>query len=261
MAPSEITSPNNARIKQARALMARRKARTKAGRCVLEGARLVGDALDAGARPEYVLFTPDFAARVPGAALLARLDAAGTPCLSVAPGLLGGLADTETPSGILAVCALPRLPYPERAAFVLLLDRIKDPGNLGAMLRTASAAGVDGVALLKGTADPFNPKVLRAGMGAQFRVPLAHLTDAELPALPIVLADASGRLRYDAFDWTQDVALAIGAEAHGFSDAVQARAAARVYIPMARDTESLNAAAAVAVILFEARRQRMVRAT
>ncbi len=248
-----ITSSQNARIKEIRALMGRRKARRSAGRCALEGLRLVDDALSAGVRPAYVLFTGDFAAGEPGAALLSRLDAGSVPHYEIDQSLEKTFAETETPQGIWAVCPFPALPEPAAPSLALVVDGVADPGNLGTMLRAAAAAGVDVVALLSGTVDPFNPKVLRAGMGAHFRVPLvfSHHDD-----LPLILAEAGGEMPYTAFDWTQPAALAVGGEAHGFSGALQRAASASVCIPMARQTESLNAAVAAAVILFEARRQR-----
>ncbi|MBN1287706.1 MAG: RNA methyltransferase [Anaerolineae bacterium] len=256
MTQPEITSPNNARIKQIRDLMARRRARLQTRRCALEGARLVTDALEAGAQVDYVLFTPGFAAGELGAALLVHARALGVTTTPVAPNLTALLSGTETPQGVWAVCRLPELPAPARPTLALLLDQIRDPGNLGTILRTAGAAGVEQVILTKGTADPFNPKALRAGMGAHFRVPVAFADEAGLPGAPLALADARGAIRYDAFDWTQPVTLAVGGEAEGFSEDIRRRAAAVVSIPMARATESLNAAAAAAVILFEARRQR-----
>jgi TrmH family RNA methyltransferase len=253
-----ITSSGNSRIKEMRALVARRKARHGTGRCVLEGARLVGDAWEAGTAPfEYALFTGDFAASAPGAALLTGLDAGGVPCFEIDPALAGDVAGTETPPGVWAVCRFPKLPTPAAPTLALVIDQVSDPGNLGTIIRTAAAAGVDLVALTKGTVDPFNPKTLRAGMGAHFRVPVVFAAWDALPPVLLVLADAAGATRYDAFDWTQPVALVVGSEAHGFSGEAKRRAAEVVCIPMARRTESLNAAAAAAVILFEARRQRL----
>lgn len=251
-----ISSPQNTRIKQIRGLIARRRARRQSRRCALEGLRLVGDALDAGSDQfDYILFTPDLAGQEAGAALLAQAQAADIDCLEIAPDLAPVLADTETPQGIWAVCRWPD--PPAQPGLILLLDQIRDPGNLGTMLRTAGAAGVGRVILTKGTVDPFNPKVLRAGMGAHFRVPVGF--EDETPDSPLVLADARGEVRYDLFDWTRPVVtLAIGGETTGFSEMVQHHAETRVYIPMARATESLNAATAAAVILFEARRQRTI---
>lgn len=251
-----ITSPQNPRIKLARALLTQRKARYREQRCALEGARLVGDALDAGAVPDFALFTAGFAGSDLGPGLLEALRAAGADCLEVDPALMDALPGVETPPGILAVCPLPALDPPAHPTLALVVDRLADPGNLGAILRTASAAGVALIALAPGTVDPYNPKTLRAGMGAHFRAPVVFMKWEALPPLPLVLAEADATTDYTAFDWTQPAALVIGGEAHGFSQQARQRATTRVRIPMARATESLNAAAAAAVILFEARRQR-----
>lgn len=251
-----ITSVQNPRLKLARALMTQRKARHREGRCALEGARLIGDALDAGAVPDFVLFTAAFGESAVGGPLLARLRESGVDCLETVPALIDALPGVETPPGVLAVCPLPALDPPSRPTLVLVLDRLADPGNLGTAIRTASAAGVDFVALTPGTADPYNPKALRAGMGGHFRVPVRHLPWVELAGLPLVLAEVGGEVPYHEFDWTRPAALVIGGEAAGASAAARECAQASVYIPMARATESLNAAVAAAVILFEARRQR-----
>jgi TrmH family RNA methyltransferase len=253
-----ITSPHNPRVKLVRALMNRRKARLRARQCVLEGARLLGDALEAGAQPSFALFTAVFAGTSAGAALLGRLDASGVVCTEVAPATMGAMTGTETPAGILAVCPQPVLAPPPAPTLTLVVDRVADPGNLGSIIRTASAAGVDMVALIPGTVDPFNPKVLRAGMGAHFRVPVAFARWTDLASAPLVLAEAAGQTPYYTFDWTRPAALVIGGEARGISREARRRASASVHIPMARQAESLNAAAAAAVILFEARRQRQL---
>jgi TrmH family RNA methyltransferase len=145
---------------------------------------------------------------------------------------------------------------------VLILDGLRDPGNLGTILRTAAAAGIDAVLLAPGSVDPYNDKALRAGMGAHFRIPVVSQKWDEIAAtcagLSVYLADMHGDVAYDAADWSNGWALIIGGEAHGASEAAAALATAgagRVYIPMAAATESLNAASAAAVILFEAARQ------
>jgi TrmH family RNA methyltransferase len=130
-------------------------------------------------------------------------------------------------------------------------------------LRTAAAAETDVVILLPGCVDPYNPKVLRGGMGAHFRLPILSLTwphiVAQYPDLPLYVADAAGTLTYDAVDWRQPAGVIIGGEARGAQDTAYQHAAAAISIPMGNRFESLNAAMATAIILFECRRQRRQR--
>jgi len=255
-----ITSIQNPRVKRVRALQAHSKTRRAEQRLVLEGARLLSDALAAGAQPEFALYTETFAQGAAAQQLLAQLRALNVACLPVTEAVMAHAAATQTPQGILAVLPLPELPFPSQPTLLLALDGVSEAGNLGTLLRSAAAAGADGVLLLPNCADPFNPKALRAAMGAHFRLPLKHSTwtqiAAEFAELPFYLADASARLPYDAVDWRQPAALIIGSEAHGATDAARQHATQAIAIPMARAAESLNAAAAAAVILFEARRQR-----
>ena len=246
-----ITSSQNDRIKHVRLLQQQARARRKHQQLVLEGARLVEDALASGARPDFVCYTES------SAGLVAGLDFGGASCLLVADALMRDMADTETPQGILAVFPWPTLPLPDQPRLVLAADGWRDPGNLGTMLRTAAAAGVDLVALLPGTVDPFNPKTLRAGMGAQFRVPVGvfewEALVARYDGLAVRLAAMDGAVAHTAVDWTQPSLLVIGGEAHGLS--VAPEGATTVSIPMVAGVESLNAAVSAAVLVYEARRQ------
>ncbi len=256
-----ITSTDNNRIKEARSLQ-RKRQRLAAGRCLLEGLRLVEDAWRAGARPDRIFFVPAVAETNPALAqLVAEISAAGVESLACTPQVFQSLADTVTPQGIAAVLPTPDLPAPRQPGLVLILDAIGDPGNAGTLLRAAEAAGVGLVLLAPQTVDVFNPKVLRAGMGAHFRLPLRTCADWDEvkshldPAWPIFVADAKSELTYDEVNWTQPAVLILGSEAGGPS--APARQMGRpVAIPMRGGTESLNAAMAGTVILFEAARQR-----
>ena len=163
--------------------------------------------------------------------------------------------------GVIAVIPIPRPAPPPDPGLVLVLDQVRDPGNLGTILRSAAAAGVDLVLLSPGCVDPWNPKVLRAGMGAHFRLPVveAESWDAigeRLAGLAVWLADAHGGTPYDRVDWTAPSALIVGGETTGLSREAESLGRGRVAIPMARDVESLNAAMAATILLFEAARQR-----
>jgi len=244
-----ITSLTNEKVKLAHALQTQAKARRSEGRMVLEGLRLVRDAVAAGQRPDYILFDPE-------ALELAELHAPERLCIPATPEVLRFVSLTESPQGAVGVFPIQPPPLPNPLTQVLVLDAIADPGNLGTMLRTAAAAGVDAVLLAPGCADAYNPKALRAGMGAHFRVPVL---DAPWPRLEVVLrglhvrlADMTGDASYDRADWSRPWALIIGSEAHGASPQAGELAAERVYIPMAGRTESLNAAIACGILLFEA---------
>lgn len=173
------------------------------------------------------------------------------------------LADTETPQGILLVMAIPALHGDETAPFILIPDGVRDPGNLGTMLRAAWAAGVSQVLLPPGTVDYTSPKVVRAGMGAHFHLPLRRAAWDEIRAVVVEaavwLAEAGPGTPYDAVDWRGCIVLVVGGEAEGASPEGRALAAGRhVVVPMARGVDSLNAALASAIVLFEAARQRGV---
>jgi TrmH family RNA methyltransferase len=143
----------------------------------------------------------------------------------------------------------------------VITDALRDPGNLGTLLRTSAAAGADEVLLGPGTVDLYNLKVVRGAMGTHFRLPIATMTwpviAAHLNGLSIWVADAHSATPYTQVDWTKPTALIVGGEAEGASNEAEKLATGRVSIPMQCGIESLNAAVAAAIILFEAQRQRM----
>lgn len=256
-----ITSIHNDKIKLIRALQAAGKTRRAEKRVVLEGARLITDALESGALPDFAVFTTEsIEAGKPGVVLLETLRSHGVECVETSSEVIAQVSDTQTPQGWLAVFPLPDLAAPSALTLVLILDGVADPGNLGTILRTAAAAAVDLVLLAPGSVDAFNPKVLRGGMGAHFRVPVRRLSWPDIAercaGLPLYLADAHAETVYSTLDWRTPAALIIGGEAHGADDQALRLAAQRIMIPMGNQAELLNAAVATAVILFEARRQR-----
>lgn len=253
-----ITSTANQHVKWLRALAASARDRRRERSFVIEGVRLVADALAAGAELRLALYAPEqLAATAAGAALLARLQTLPR-CFSATPAVVAAAADTEQPQGVIAAVAWPELP--PRHGIRLVLDEIQDPGNVGTLLRSAAAAGAGLVLCAPGTADPFSPKVARAAMGAHFVVPLRLLgweeIAAELGDCTVYAADSAGSQPYYAVDWRQPAALIIGNEAHGLSANARALARQTITIPMAGPIESLNAGVAGSVILFEALRQR-----
>jgi len=246
-----ISSLQNEKVKLARALQDRARTRRKEGKIVLEGTRLVRDACEQGLQPDFILYTPKS-----NVAFLAKY---GIEPIPVSDEVMRHVSDTQQPQGIIGVFPMPAPALPSDAQRVLILDSIRDPGNLGTILRTAAAAGVQAVLLSPTDVDPYNSKALRGGMGAHFRVPIMEMNWAGIAAYcahqTIYLADSEGDLRYDAVDWTSAWAVIIGGEAHGAGHEALALAQQRIYIPMAAATESLNAAVAAGVILFEAQRQ------
>jgi TrmH family RNA methyltransferase len=253
-----ITSAANPKLRYVRHLE-HRSFRAREGRLVVEGTRLLREALDAGVAPAFVLVDAAALAEGPIAELCERLDARQVPVLEVARPLFTDLAGTATPQGILAVVPSTPLRWPEPARLVVVLDGVREPGNVGTILRGALAAGFDGALLAPGTADATQAKAVRAGMGAHFRLPYLGASwdeiDRRTAGLALWLADAGGTVRYDAVDWRAPSAVVIGGEASGPSAAARVRARGSVRIPMAGAAESLNAAMAAAVLLFEAARQ------
>jgi TrmH family RNA methyltransferase len=174
--------------------------------------------------------------------------------------VMAACADTQTPQGVLAV--VPFIGLNPRPGLLLILDAIRDPGNLGTILRSAESAGVGQVLLSPGTVDLYNPKVVRGAMGAHFRLPVFSRDWPDIgqaaSGRAVWLADAAGDTTYDAVDWTRPSALIVGGEAFGAGEEAEQLATGRVSIPMPGGAESLNAAMAATVILFEAARQHRI---
>ncbi len=253
-----ITSRRNPKVRWARALQRSAKARRAAGAWVVEGVRLAEEVQRAGARPLAVFAVEGLAAR--GWALAQAWDAQGVPVYVVSPAVMDALRATQTPPGLVVVAPRPQRPWPPRPDWVLVLDRLQDPGNVGALLRTAWAAGVPAVALVTPTVDPWGPKVARAAMGAHWHVALWEGSWAalrpRLQGLRVYAADAQGALPFTVLDGRGPVALVVGSEAHGLSPEARAAAHQRVHIPMPGGAESLNAAVAGALLMYEVLRQR-----
>jgi TrmH family RNA methyltransferase len=262
LAVTLITSPDNRYIRLYRGL-SRRKARRETGLLPLEGFRLVEEAVIQGLGAEAVLLREG---ESPTAfAFLTGLPRE-TPVYHVEQALFARTAHTESPQGILALVRRPSREladlFQKQPALLLVVDRLQDPGNLGTMIRSAAASGAGGVALLPGTVDAANPKVLRASMGACFRLPVVETGWAKLREMlgrhGVKLFAASGKAAtsYDRVDWRNPVAVAVGNEGAGISAEITVAADGTVTVPMAGGVESLNAAIAMSVIFFEAARQR-----
>lgn len=255
-----ITSSSNSKAKYVRKLQNQKSVRQQERRFVLEGVRLVEEVVRASRVPSFVFYTEALAEEGRGKALLATLRGLGAPCSLVSESVMESCSDTVTPQGILAVLPFPDLIPPQPATFVLIADRLRDPGNLGTLLRTALAAGVEQVLLAPGTVDYTNPKVVRSAMGAHLWLPISdadwHTITETVSGCTVWLAAAGGAKVYTEVDWTHPTAMIVGSEAHGAGDKARALADGRISIPIEPVVESLNAAVAGAVILFEVVRQR-----
>ena len=254
-----ITSSQNPKLKLIRSLMGRAKERREANAFVVEGVRLVEEAVDAGWKFQFALYSDGLSDR--GRSLLNKLFSHQIDTEEVAGDLLQKLSDTETPQGILAVLDFTDLSLPEPLNFVLIPDQIRDPGNLGTLLRTAAATGVQAILLPPETTDPFAPKVLRSGMGAHFRLPIHSMLWDEIEQisqsanLQMYIADMDGTSCWET-DLSQPLALIVGGEAEGVSEQARKLPNKQISIPMAGNVESLNAGVAGSVLMFEVVRQR-----
>jgi RNA methyltransferase, TrmH family len=252
-----ILSSQNAKVKLVRGLVGRAKERREAGAFLAEGVRLVEEALVAGWPFRFVLHSGGLSER--GRELVAKLAQHKIDVDEVDSGLMKSLSETETSQGILAVLEEHELAMLDPLNFVLVADSIRDPGNLGTLLRSADAAGAQAVLLPPDTVDAFSPKVVRAGMGAHFRVPIRAMDwqqiRASITGLKVYLADMHGGSCWKA-DFKEPLALIIGGEASGATAPARQLAEWLVSIPMLGQTESLNAAVAGSILMFEVLRQR-----
>lgn len=252
-----ITSSQNPKLKLVRALMGRAKERREANAFVAEGVRLVEEAVNAGWKFQFALYSSGLSER--GNNLLDRLKANHIEVDETSGDLLQKLSDTETPQGILAVLEFTNLTIPDSPDFILIPDQIRDPGNLGTLLRSAAATGVQAVFLPPETTDAFAPKVLRAGMGAHFHLPIHSFTWEEIKTqtkgMEVYIADMNGVSCWET-DLRKPLVLVVGGEAEGASDEAQRLANGKISIPMAGNVESLNAGVAGSVLMFEVVRQR-----
>ena len=263
-----ITSTHNPKLKLIRALQGRAKERRDAGAFVAEGVRLIEEAVNSNWGLRFALYDKSLNER--GRSQVEGLRSRGVDVEEVSTGLMKSLSETETPQGILAVLEFAQLPtlapgasagVPNYCDFILIPDQIRDPGNLGTVLRTAAAAGVQAVLLPPETTDAFAPKVVRSGMGAHFRLPIHSMSWEEisqvvkLAGLQVLIADMNGKSCWEA-DLRQPIALIIGGEADGASESARKLASQKISIPMSGKIESLNAGVAGSILMFEVVRQR-----
>ena len=258
-------TPPSARILKEYRKIAMRKYRNRSGKMLLEGEQLVREALLAGAALESLLYTPEFILRPEAAAFLnaAQKD----KIFQIDAHTFEAIAQTETPQGISAIAAIP----PRRQdilslgrGFFLIIDRIQDPGNLGTIIRTAAAADVTGLIILRGTTDPYSPKAVRASMGGIFYLPV--ILESETPdwyeiikenGIQLVAAAPHGMVPYYTIDFKKPTAVIIGNESGGVAEGLMEKAEIRASIPLKGRLTALNAAIAAAAFIFENQRQNL----
>lgn len=255
-----VSSRQHAIVKQCRAIV-----RGDDPHLLLDGWHLVRDAAAAGLAVAWVAI--EVSRPIEDGALIRRLEGAGTTVVEVTASVMQALSPVRTTTGIVGVAVRPEVSADALLAppppLVLAALGLQDPGNVGAVIRSADAAGATGVLLDTHAADPWGWKALRASMGSTFRLPVHRAVDARAQlatwrqqGVRTVAADPRATDVLQAADLTAGLALLLGAEGHGLPDDVLASADARVRIPMRPGVESLNAAVAAALLLYEAARQR-----
>ena len=263
-----VISRSHAIARRLRALRTDRDLRDREGVLVAEGLHLADEALRANARIELAVASPRLLAGTEGRSIADRLIAAGVPVHEASDGTIEAVSDARSPQPlILLVRREPRtldvaMRPPGGSALVVIACGIQDPGNVGAIVRVADAAGASGVVTTPGSADLFHPRAVRASAGSIFRIAVLEQDVASVRSavqdagLRLAGADPRGSTRYDALDWKAPTALVLGSEGAGLPEELAAHLDARVVVPMRAGAESLSVGSAAAVLLFEAARQR-----
>lgn len=272
MPAEKITSLQNPRLKRLVRLRERRE-RDEAGMFLIEGYREVRRALEKGVRPAELYFSPGWFLGENEPALIAQAEAAGAQVFELTKEAFAKVAYRERPDGLLAVAPqwkrtladLEPVVGPERAPLLLVVEAIEKPGNLGTILRSADAAGVDALIVCDPVTDIFNPNVVRASTGVLFAVPVVVAGSAEVRAwlreknIRAVATTPAATDIYSNTDLRGPLAIVMGSEQYGLSEFWLRESDARVRIPMAGQADSLNVAMATIITLFEAARQRGLR--
>jgi RNA methyltransferase, TrmH family len=260
-----ITNRDNSLLKRARAVRDGKDQKS----IFIEGLRLCEEALASNLKIESVIYSEGIERKDRAASLIEKLNRSAGKSAKVSEKLLASISYTKTPQGIVVLACTPDHDQQSFAAkqprspFVVILHQVNNPVNVGAIIRTAEAAGVTGMITTAHTADPFSPKALRGSMGSAFRLPIWMGAQFDVvvgwcveQGIRTSCADAGGKKLYTDIDWRKSVALIIGPESEGLSAEEIAAAGTAVRIPMQGKTESLNVAVATGVILYEAARQR-----
>lgn len=258
--PINITSKDNERIKYTKSLL-KSKNRQKEGKYIIEGYRILTLAIECNADLDYVFINEAFEDRKEHKGFLTILDEKNIKVFKTTNKIFKELVDTENTQGILGVIKFKERKIEHNIKsedkLVLILDRIQDPGNMGTIIRTADAAGVDGIIALKGCVDIYNPKVIRSTMGSIFDMNIIHcnqeecLEELKSKGFNIVSSYLNTDNYYHKTDYGNKVALVIGNEANGVNDELINESDILVKIPIYGNAESLNAAISSAILMYE----------
>lgn len=247
-----ISSRKNDSVRFLRELMREKRLRDERGAFAVEGDHLCGELVRAGFEITLAAFTEKAAEKYPETAR--QLTERAETVVVITDELSEYISDTRSPQGMFAAAKTRGNAFPENACKVIVLDGVQDPGNVGTIIRTAEAFGADGAVLLSGCADVWSPKTLRASMGSAFRLPVVNCAAGELSGVlcgftlyGAMLDDTAKRLGEVKFP--EKTAVIIGSEGRGISPDVAAVCDEKIYIPI-KGAESLNAAAAAAVLLY-----------
>ena len=256
-----LSSVHNPKVQAWKALNGPAKERRRQGLFLAEGEHMAGEALKAGCC-RTLLLREDAAERYD--ALIGRAEQAHVPVQPVSESVLAAVCDVRSPQGIAALCPLPSLTETLETPVIVALEDVQDPGNVGTVLRTLDALGVGGLLITPGCADPFSPKTLRASMGAVFRVPVCltqslpeTIQDLHAQGYRSLAGTLDGTPFYARPADAEKMVLLIGNEGAGLTEEIKALAMQKVKLPMRGGAESLNAAVACAVMLYDLERRRL----
>jgi TrmH family RNA methyltransferase len=265
MPPENITSLNNPKVKSLVRLRDRR-AREESGLTVIDGTREISLALESGAKITELFVCRDFWQMQGEEDIVHKILTLKKPIYETTPAVFKKIAFGERQEGLLAVCQVPTYTFErlmdKKGSLYVVVDRVEKPGNLGAILRSCDAAGVDGVFVSDGKTDIYNPNVIRASIGTVFGLnilsaesqPIADFLNKQ--NIRIISAEPKARLTYSQIDWKGKVAIVVGSEQQGVSPFWHGQAGSRVRIPMLGKADSLNVSVATALLLYEAVRAR-----
>lgn len=261
----QITSTKNPLIKEIKSLH-RKKGRMKNNAFIIEGVKIINEAMENDYPIENILYTDQLLKNNEGEDFLKKLEGFYSP-IYVSENIFKEISDTENPQGILAVAQLRYRTTDEINSnaypFLLYLDEVQDPGNMGTIIRTADAFNIDGIIISEGCVDPYNPKVVRATMGSIFRTPLYYTSNGleELKALKdkgmkVYSTSLEGSIPIYQADYIGGQILVIGNESKGVKEDIQQMSDILIKIPMPGKAESLNAGVAASIIMYEVMKQR-----
>lgn len=260
-----ITSNSNSTIKEVKSLY-RRKERWKKQLFIVEGVKIVEECIDNNYPLSYIIYCDDLFNVQGGVELFQKIQYSDR-LINIPIELYKEISDTENPQGILAVSRFKKNPIEnidiEKNPFILLLDKVQDPGNMGTIIRTGDAFGVDGIIVTEGCVDIYNPKVVRSTMGSIFRVPIYHegnaikaIENLKNKGVEILSTSLKESQYMESIDFKESCMFIIGNESKGVSQSLNDLADKLIRIPMIGEAESLNVAIASSIIMYESMKQR-----